>query len=230
MQEPDHFIDPLGLESLTAAAGALIEKLLSHLAVKSAEAIAAGARTPGPPQSRAAVAGTVFIGGAVVVPLAMAGNTGSSAGGYEEDNLMSVQFARINERLQQIEDECPGKRYLYRGLSVTEYETFRTEGIVSRSIRGKQSPEDHVLGRRWDSPWISTSHKRSTAGIYGTMWGVVQIDRKRLISPILDVSNGIPGSNNEDANKKAIASSEVLVFGWIPPGAITDYYPGKMTK
>ena len=108
-------------------------------------------------------------------------------------------------------------RYVYRGLAATDDISV---GIFARVPEAEADVASHVAGLR-KSPFISTTKDFLTAqrkyNKHG--YGVIRIDLTKVKGEIIDISNGIPGKRGRLSNY-ARADREVLIRGYIPPGAI----------
>ena len=114
---------------------------------------------------------------------------------------------------------------LYRAINLSEI-SWRTNGIFATEALEETDIVTHILDLDEGSPssWISTSKSYSVAKntyAIGANYGgvIVRIDRCKLPSKIVDVSNG--GTGSSAADFLAIRDQEVLVRFYIPANAIS---------
>jgi uncharacterized protein RhaS with RHS repeats len=125
---------------------------------------------------------------------------------------------KIGEQVSAAASALTAKKepnYVYRGLAPNDDPAL---GLFARNPFSAAAPSSHVNGKD-DSPWISASKSLLVAaGKYG-QYGVVQIDLNKVFYYI-DVSNGVPNGWSK-INNWAKADQEVLIYGYVPPYAIT---------
>lgn len=155
-------------------------------------------------QVRAQIWGTIFLG-------AIGGVDGIVDAGANAA-LGDGTDAVINETTDE------GANLVYRGLAADE---DPAAGLVARVPDAGNSVASHVAGAR-ASQWISTTRSLEVASSRFGENGVVAIDLSRVSSPVVDLTEGIPGLGPDTMlSRWAIKLQEVLVQGKIPAEAIT---------
>ncbi|MCT2281632.1 hypothetical protein M3G91_28940 [Micromonospora chalcea] len=119
------------------------------------------------------------------------------------------------------------------------YRAIRTDEDPSVGLRAKGDgdvpPWQHILAAPEDSPWISTTRDPKVAfGKYGRdakkSRGVVRIDLTKIDSRYVDAANGLyvpDGYQWLEIGETAHRDRELLIHGYIPPEAITGYWPAS---
>lgn len=125
----------------------------------------------------------------------------------------------------------PPTGFLYRRLHPSEVSGAWSSGLKARDPRATITPEMHILGVR-NTQFISTTRDLETAarGYGRKRTPIVEIDASKLLSEVIDFTDSrqLRILTDRKARYNAERDAEVLVEGFIPPGAIRKFiYPHR---
>jgi RHS repeat-associated protein len=192
---------------------------------KGAEVVAKGAATAGEAAVGTALIWATIIVGVITVEVPNEGVADVDVG--NSNPALAAAAAAAAALTQTTTDNPPKVRretsnFVYRALAPTDTPAI---GLVARMPTAANDPESHVAGKKL-SQWISTTKSLEIAkamDLKGDRCGVVRIDLSKVITPVIDLSAGIPGrSPNSMLSRWAKNKKEVLIQIVVPANAISS--------